>query len=314
MLLGILMQQKVSQPSFPFPAPLRDGTQDEHQSRIYRALVFIEEQLGSRLEVTDVARVACYTPRHLQRVFLEQVGEGVREHIRRLRVMRAATLLRQTDLSVTEAAFASGFDTVPGFNRAFHAVMGCAPTVFCEQPLEREPTLPPLPEDGLMRVTLREEPSRRLAFLRHVGHEVGAVWTWTKLASWAARRGILNDDAVLLGLAHDDYETPTERHRYDACVEIPTGFNPDPGMGVRELPGGLTACHEFRGTLPALEQRWHLFTHRWFPRSGLRLRLPLSYDIYPPEEVQPMALIRHLQPGSVLRATLCLPVMRNGDR
>lgn len=294
-----------AQPLSPLAPKPRPGTEDEHWTRLYRALVFIEENLGSQLDVTEVARVACYAPRHFQRIFRERIGEGVRDYIRRLRVNQAATLLRHTRLSVTDAAFAAGFETVAGFDRAFAALMGCAPSEYRVQ-VDGKDAAPDA--SAAMKVELVEEPTRRLAFLRHVGPELGAVRVWIQLAAWAKMRGLLTDDAVLLGIAHDDDDAPLDQHRYDACIEIAPGFDPGPGFGVRELPGGLVARHRFRGTLSALERRWLLFTRHWFTASGHTLRLPFGYDRYPPHVVHPLALARHLLPGAPVEATLHLPL------
>jgi AraC family transcriptional regulator len=302
---GAASMNQPEPPSSPPTAKPRPGTADEHATRLYRAFVFIEENLHNHIDVTDVARVACYTPRHFQRIFCEATGEGVRDYIRRLRVTLAATLLRHTRLSVTDAAFAAGFQTIAGFDRAFTAVLGCAPSDYRALPEGKDAAPGAI---AALRVELAEEPPRRLAFLRHLGPEFDAVRVWIQLAAWAKAHGLLTDDAVLLGIAHDDDDVPPAQRRYDACLEIAPDFDPGPGFGVRELPGGLVARHRFRGTLPALEHRWQLLTRHWFPASGYALRLPLGYDRYPARLVRPLALARHLLPGAVIEATLHLPI------
>lgn len=285
--------------------PRATGTEDERASRVYRALVFIERNLGNRLDVAEAARAACYAPRHFRRVFREYVGEGAHDYIRRLRLTRAATLLRLTPLSVTEVALATGFESVAGFNRAFAAQFGQTPSHYRTHCPNDEPAMPS-PEP--IAVSIEEAPPRRLAFLRHFGHEFGAVRTWMRLAAWARKRSLLGDDALILGIAHDDYDVPPARRRYDACVAIPPEFDPGPGIGVTKLPGGLVARHHFRGSLAALEQRWLLFVRHWLPDSGCALRLPYGYDVYPPRLLRPLALARLLLPGGTVEATLCLPV------
>jgi AraC family transcriptional regulator of adaptative response / DNA-3-methyladenine glycosylase II len=68
-----------------------------------------EEDLGRRLGVS---------PRHLRRVFVEHLGVTPDQLARSRRVHFARRLLDDTDLSITDVAFASGFGSVRQLNRA----------------------------------------------------------------------------------------------------------------------------------------------------------------------------------------------------
>lgn len=280
---------------------------EDHATRVYRALAYMEQNLANRLEVSEIARIACYSPRHFLRVFRDQVGEGVREYIQRLRIHRAATLVRHLDCSITEIAFAVGFESVAGFNRAFSSAFGHSPTAYREVELEEEPAMPDGPA---VQVKVSEKPSYTLAFVRHVGHEFGAVAAWARLVRWAKKRRLWSPDSVCIGISHDDYDTPAERRRYDACLVVEDRSCEADGVGFMILAGGLVAEHVFRGSLTALEQRWLILSRRWLPESGYSLRLPLGYDIYPAGLVEPLATATQLLTGGAIQAVLCLPVMR----
>jgi AraC family transcriptional regulator of adaptative response / DNA-3-methyladenine glycosylase II len=68
-----------------------------------------EDDLGQRLAVS---------PRHLRRVFVEHLGVTPDQLARSRRVHFARRLLDDTDLSITDVAFASGFGSVRQLNRA----------------------------------------------------------------------------------------------------------------------------------------------------------------------------------------------------
>ena len=65
---------------------------------------------------------------HLRRLFKQEVGQTPQEYLTRLRLEHAMTLLRNENLSVSEAAFRSGFYDPLYFSRVFRKHMGVSPT------------------------------------------------------------------------------------------------------------------------------------------------------------------------------------------
>ncbi|HYC89101.1 MAG TPA: AraC family transcriptional regulator [Thermoanaerobaculia bacterium] len=75
----------------------------------------------------DVAAAARVHPAHLTRAFRTHVGRTVGEYSRRLRLERACTALRRSDLSLAEVAMEAGFADQSHFSRAFKAHTGMTP-------------------------------------------------------------------------------------------------------------------------------------------------------------------------------------------
>ena len=69
----------------------------------------------------------------LNRAFRRAVGLPPLAYHRRLRMRRAADLLRTTDLSVTDIADRTGFDDANYFARQFRRVMGSSPSAYRRQ-------------------------------------------------------------------------------------------------------------------------------------------------------------------------------------
>jgi AraC family transcriptional regulator of adaptative response / DNA-3-methyladenine glycosylase II len=78
-----------------------------------------EDQLAARLGVSS---------RHLRRLFALHVGVTPDELARSRRAHFARRLLDDTDMPVTDVAFASGFGSVRQFNRACHDIFRAGPT------------------------------------------------------------------------------------------------------------------------------------------------------------------------------------------
>jgi AraC-like DNA-binding protein len=73
---------------------------------------------------------------YLSRTFSRVAGETIAQHIRRLRIERAAELLRKGTHNVTEAAFEVGYSSLGHFARNFTEVLGRPPSAYGEPRLK----------------------------------------------------------------------------------------------------------------------------------------------------------------------------------
>mgnify|MGYP000458632448 FL=1 len=66
-----------------------------YQQRINLVLRHIEQNLDTRPDLDELARIACFSPYHFHRIFSALVGESVAAYKRRLLLERAAMQLGQ---------------------------------------------------------------------------------------------------------------------------------------------------------------------------------------------------------------------------
>src|SRR6202142_397569 len=111
---------------------MRTDTGESYQERINRVLVHIQQRLEEPLPLDELAGVAAFSPYHFHRIFRGMVGESVKEHVRRLRLERAAGRLRASADPITDIAFDANYQTHESFTRAFRAMFGDAPSGFRE--------------------------------------------------------------------------------------------------------------------------------------------------------------------------------------
>src|SRR5262249_47959911 len=124
-------------------ARMRSVTEQAYKQRILRVLVHIQEHLDEDLPLEGLARIACFSPHHFHRLCGAMVGESVKEHVRRLRLERAAYRLQYGNQPVTGIAFDAGYETHESFTRAFRAMFGTSPSCFRRR--QRERSRPPAP-------------------------------------------------------------------------------------------------------------------------------------------------------------------------
>lgn len=87
--------------------------------RLQRSLDAMRSELGRRWTVTALARLAGMSRPVYARKFCEVLGESPLRFLTRQRMQRAAQLLRETELSLSEVGERVGYVSEFAFNRAF---------------------------------------------------------------------------------------------------------------------------------------------------------------------------------------------------
>ena len=93
-------------------------------------LLFCEEHFAEPLSVPQLAALLFVTPQYFSKLFTREVGMPPAAYLRRLRLERAQTLLRDSDLPIAHIAQQTGFGTSEKLSHAFRAVYGTTPTAF----------------------------------------------------------------------------------------------------------------------------------------------------------------------------------------
>src|SRR5215472_6893915 len=93
-----------------------------------RAVRLIADGYADRHGISGLARRLAVTERHLRRRLLAELGTTPIALARTIRLQTARRLLAETDMPVTEIAFASGFASVRQFNASFREAYGRPPT------------------------------------------------------------------------------------------------------------------------------------------------------------------------------------------
>lgn len=108
---------------------------DERILAVSRMQQYIAEHIGEEITLAALAEVSCYSPWHSYRLFREYTGLTPSEYIRRLRLSGSAMRLKKECITVTDAAFDSGFGSVDGYQRAFLREFGCNPGDYARRPV-----------------------------------------------------------------------------------------------------------------------------------------------------------------------------------
>lgn len=102
-------------------------------ARVRRVRDRMDRDYARPLDVESLARSVHLSAGHLSRQFALAYGETPYAYLMTRRIERAMTLLRTTDLSVTEVCFAVGCQSLGTFSTRFSELVGVAPSVYRAQ-------------------------------------------------------------------------------------------------------------------------------------------------------------------------------------
>ncbi len=212
-----------------------------YEERINRVLDHITQHLDGDLSLSRLARVSHFSAFHFHRIFLDVTGETVNSFVRRVRLERAAQLLKATPKRrITDVALEVGFAGLAEFSRAFKAHFGLNASAWDRRaPLEKSKickapgdlTLYPLEELEQQqqafgwRVRIGKMDRCRFVYVRifDAFENERVMDAYRSLLNWLAQRQTALDDVVMIGMSPDDPTvTPAEKYRYDLGVVFPT--------------------------------------------------------------------------------------------
>jgi len=99
-------------------------------STVIEMTYWINDNIKTEIQATDVTQFSGYTHWHFQRLFREVTGYTLSEYIRMSRVLNVATALANSDHKITHICYDNGFSSQQSLARLFRRYCGCTPSEF----------------------------------------------------------------------------------------------------------------------------------------------------------------------------------------
>ena len=293
---------------------IQDELHTLYTPHIYRAIAFITENLGERLDLEALAEAAYFSPYHFHRIFTRILGETPNVYVNRLRVERAANLLiRNPSLSITEIALTTGFSSSAAFARSFKQYFGRSASewkIHYQQTIAgRNVVDTALCQQVEANVQIKQMPRFYVAYVvslldGYAFHQIDEAWL--RLCTWASARDLLTPDTLAIEVSYDNPDiTPASKCRYYACLTVPDRIVADNVVGVMEIPAGKCGVFRFQGPRADIQPTYRALYSAWLPRSGYQP----PYD----EPRRPCYAICGLEPEQpeqdVFCMDICIPVV-----
>jgi DNA gyrase inhibitor GyrI/AraC-like DNA-binding protein len=254
-----------------------------YTKRINTVISYVRQNLDGDLSLEALSRVGCFSKFHFHRVFKAITDETVGDMVLRMRVERAANLLRTVPkLSISSAAIEAGFTSAPVFSRAFKKQFGITARQWDRKgPLENSKnsqfrdefpryTLEELEGFGF-EVKVRSLPKQRLAFIRV--HDAYSSFdrikdAYLRLIEWYRQIGGSLDDISLYGMSQDNPDvTPLRLCRFDWCISVSADQKGDSDISITDFPACRIAAIRCVGGFSEENKVIQYLFRYWLPRS-----------------------------------------------
>ncbi|HEV7869615.1 MAG TPA: AraC family transcriptional regulator [Chthoniobacteraceae bacterium] len=102
----------------------------QNQERVQKVIAVLRENLANPISLEEIGRKVGCSHFHLSRIFSQEIGKTIFQKLRELRLERAAEMLREGKLNVTQVALEVGYSSPSHFSSAFHEAFGCCPGLY----------------------------------------------------------------------------------------------------------------------------------------------------------------------------------------
>jgi AraC-like DNA-binding protein len=102
----------------------------ENETRIDQVCTWINRHYAEEITLSEAAALINMSVSAFSRFFKRAMGKSFTDYVTELRLSHACKLMLETDVSISEAAFQSGFNNLSNFNRRFLERKNVSPRAF----------------------------------------------------------------------------------------------------------------------------------------------------------------------------------------
>jgi AraC family transcriptional regulator len=290
----------------------------EYTQRIDRVIDYLRRNLDRPVKLDELAGVACFSEFHFHRIFSAVSGETLNSFTNRLRLEKAARLLRYSGRSLTDIALDCGFSSSAAFSRAFRSGYDTSPSQFrksgeikkskiCKELFSAQEYLLPMSAEekrAAFPVRLIDVPERQVAYIRVTNaFEMERVLAALKtLIEWAKSQGIFSQ-GTLFGMSVDDpHVTPKHLYRYEVCFATSLPFECIKGMSKLTMPAMRYATTRVSGDIRMVSTATDYLIRGWLINSDYEPEHAPGLEIFLDKE--------NAMDWSHFELELCIPVRK----
>lgn len=258
--------------------------------RLNQSITYIEEHLTEEINYDEIAKIACCSTYHFQRMFTYMANVSLSEYIRRRRMSLAAVDLQNGEEKIIDIALKYGYSSPTAFNRAFQSVHQIAPSLVREEGISVK-SFPPISikitvkgvEEMNYRIEKREgfrivgvsqplhrEIEKNFEIVPQMWQKAGVDGTIGKLASMMEGQPM-----ELLGVSACGSE---EEWRY--FIAVATSQEIDDSLEEYHVPAGTWAIFSGSGTNLSIQELEQRIVTEWLPTSGYEYANAPDIEVY----------------------------------
>lgn len=112
------------------PSPDAPRKQEEYIEKFIEICNYISAHCSDELNLEAVASMSCFSKFYFSRLFKQFTNVSFYKYVNQKRIEKAAEMLTEPNISITNVALSCGFESLSSFIRMFKIVKGCTPTEF----------------------------------------------------------------------------------------------------------------------------------------------------------------------------------------
>jgi AraC family transcriptional regulator len=273
----------------------RPKTQASYDARLARVVDHIYSHLDDDIRTEDLAEIACISRYHWHRIYVAMRGETVAATIRRLRLLRSADRLANTNEPIKTIAERAGYGAVDAFARAFRDAYGTTPADYRANGSHAAFKAATRDQDAEgFPVEIVTLPPTRCAAAAHVGSYLQIDKAMTRLFSELGNRQLLKPGQEMRAAFLDDPDlVAVDQLRSTACTPIADEMIVPSALETMTLRGGDYARLSYRGPYADMKDAYRWLLGVWLPSSGHESDDAPVFETYrnSPMEVAPNDLL-----------------------
>lgn len=258
--------------------------------RLNKSIEYIEEHITEEISYDELAKIACCSTYHFQRMFTYIAGVSLSLYIRRRKMSLAAVDLQGSNEKIIDIALKYGYSSPTAFNRAFQSVHGAAPSVLKNEGVPIK-SFPPI----TFKFTIKgvEELNYRIetkAAFRIVGKsyplneeieqnfsEVPQMWESAVMDGTIEKiTAIMNSQPQgVLGVS-----ACNDNEEWKYYIAVSSTADIDASLEDFIIPGCMWAIFSGEGTGKSIQELEKRIVTEWLPTSGYEFTKGPDVEVY----------------------------------
>ena len=111
-------------------ADFQNDKHKENLKRLEKTIDYVNDNYADSLSLKNASEAAGFSEYYFTRFFKKYTGISFHKYLSNFRISQAEWLLSNSDDSITQIAYKTGFASIKTFNKVFKYTKGCSPTEY----------------------------------------------------------------------------------------------------------------------------------------------------------------------------------------
>lgn len=248
-----------------------------YQDKINKVLSYIDFNLAEKHDLEKLAKMSFLSKFHFHRIITSFLEEPLSVYINRIKLEKAAVLLKYSDNSIETIAYTIGYETPTAFTKSFKKSFGISPSEFKKSNVGNFSIKGKKKSKSNFNLSSEIKTIKPFKVLSNqVRGIVGDKKTydgWVDLLAFAYQHNIINAETKFIAVHWDDPTITQESNiRYDACVTINTDIKNTNKFSIKQFNGGKYLCVLYKGDYRYLPNVYNQIFREYIFKQNYRLR------------------------------------------